>query len=114
MNMAFPKEDRPMLYASREVMGEIQAGQIAIWTVKHVPLKIEAHPHRRGIHVRLSLLTDVERAWTFERVVEDLPALCMQLGVDENEVIWQTNHRSTSDQRVIRKEACSWTPFLMF
>jgi hypothetical protein len=77
-----------MLYNARTVMAEAQTGCTSISTIKQVPLKIEVFPHRRGIRVRLSLLTEKETSWTFELLAQDLPTVCAQVGIGEGEVVW--------------------------
>jgi hypothetical protein len=85
-----------MLYTARVVSGEAQTGRTSISTIKHVPLKIEVFPHRRGIRVRLSLLTEEETSWTFDLLAPDLPTVCAEVGIDENELVWQASEEKTA------------------
>jgi hypothetical protein len=62
-----------MFYTARAVTGEAQTGRSSKSTSKHVPSKIEVFPHRLGIRVRLSLLTEEETSWTFDLLAPDLP-----------------------------------------
>lgn len=80
-----------MRVSLHEIQEEVRAGRTMITTVKPVLVHIEVRAHPQGIACRLRILGEQGDApLTSSHVVPDLRALCVALGIDEQEARWQS------------------------
>ncbi len=80
-----------MRVSLQEIQEEVQAGRTMITTVKPVVVNIEVRAHPQGIVCSLRILGEQgDTTLTSSHVIADLRALCVALGIDEQEACWQS------------------------
>jgi hypothetical protein len=90
-----------------EIQEEVRTGRAMITTVKPVFVNIEVRAHPQGIVCSLRLLGEQgDITFSSSHVVADLHALCVALGIDEQEARWQS--------RSCEQQPNGYVPFLLF
>jgi hypothetical protein len=97
--------------------------QLTMTTTKRGLLRIEIHPGRRwrwwgqrGWLVVLHLLHEQDSTWQCRRFFTNFEDLCNQLGIDEDDSIWQFKAQELPVGAGTRAHAedGEWVPFCMF
>lgn len=105
-------------------MGRLDSSErLTMTTTKRGLLRIEIHPRRRwkwwgqrGWLVVLRLLHEQESTWVCRRFFTNFQDLCDQLGIDEDDSIWQCKAQElpASAGTPAYVEDGEWVPFCMF
>jgi hypothetical protein len=123
-----PPKGTPQIETFREYSGS-QASRLAaperlrMTTTIHGLLRIEVHPRRRwkwwgqrGWLVVLRLLHEQDGTWQCRRFFTNFQDLCDQLGIDEDDSIWQFKAEELPGRAgtAAHAEDTEWVPFCMF
>ena len=123
-----PSEELPQGETFRKDLGSQMSRldspeRLMMTTTKRGLLRIEIHPGRRwkwwgqrGWLVVLHLLHEQESTWQCHRFFTNFEDLCDQLGIDEDDSIWQFKAQElpAGAGTPARAEDAEWVPFCMF
>jgi hypothetical protein len=110
-------------YTGAEMSRLASRERLTMITTMRGLLRIEVHPRRRwkwwgtrGWLVVLHLLYEQDDTWSCRKFFTRFADLCTQLGIDEDDPVWQDKTQpSIARPRIAdRAEKSGWIPFCMF